>query len=148
MESDNKTYEINYLLSPLIPEDKVGEEVAVLRKAIEDKNSFIVGEDQVKMQKLAYPIAKYVNAYYGWFRFSSNPQTVSQIKSSFEKNDKILRAMLTEAAKDNPIRFASRKSSRSKEASQGEIAEKTEIKPEEIDQKLDAILAAGGEIKN
>ena len=37
MEKDNKTYEINYLMTPLILEDKVAEETAVLRKIIEDE---------------------------------------------------------------------------------------------------------------
>ena len=56
MDKDNKIYEINYLMTPLIPEDKVAENVAVFRKIIEDNKGLVVGEDQLKMQKLSYPI--------------------------------------------------------------------------------------------
>ena len=56
MDRDNKIYEINYLITPLVPEDKVVEEIAVFRKIIEDNKGFVVGEDQAKMQKLSYSI--------------------------------------------------------------------------------------------
>ena len=50
MDRDNKTYEINYLMTPLLPEDKLAEETAFLRKIIEDNKGFVVGEDQPKTQ--------------------------------------------------------------------------------------------------
>ena len=59
MERNNKIYEINYLMTPLIPEDRVAEETAVFRKIVEDNKGFVVGEDQPKMQKLSYAIKKF-----------------------------------------------------------------------------------------
>jgi len=142
MEKDNKTYEINYLMTPLLPEDKVAEETAVLRKIIEDNKGFVVGEDQPKTQKLSYPIKKFDSAYYGWFKFSAGAESVDNIKNGFNKNEKILRALVTEAGKENIVQFAPRYGAAmpKSEAVSSEKAEKVEIKPEQIDEKLAEIL--------
>lgn len=142
MDKDNKIYEINYLMTPLIPEDKVAEDVAVFRKIIEDNKGFVVGEDQAKMQKLSYSIKKFDNAYYGWFKFSVGAEFVDNIKNSFNKNEKILRSLITEAGKENIAKFAPRHGvgEAKLEGSSSETAEKVEIKPEQIDEKLAEIL--------
>ena len=142
MDGDNKIYEINYLMTPLIPEDKVAEETAVFRKIIEDNNGFVVGEDQPKMQRLSYAIKKFDNAYYGWFKFSVGTEFVDNIKSNFNKNEKILRALVTEAGKENSAQFAPRYGAAmpKPEGASSEKAEKVEIKPEQIDKKLEEIL--------
>ena len=142
MERENKTYEINYLMTPLLPEDKVAEETAVLRKIIEDNKGFVVGEDQPKTQKLSYPIKKFDSAYYGWFKFSAGAESIDNIKNGFNKNEKILRALVTEAGKENITQFALRYgvAMPKSEAVSLEKAEKVEIKPEQIDEKLAEIL--------
>ena len=142
MERDNKIYEINYLMTPLIPEDKVAEETAVFRKIVEDNKGFVVGEDQPKMQKLSYAIKKFDNAYYGWFKFSAGAESIDNIKNSFNKNENILRALITEAGKENVAQFAPRHGigAVKTEGSSAETLEKVEIKPEQIDEKLAEIL--------
>ena len=142
MEGNNKTYEINYLITPLIPEDRVTDNVAVFRKIIEDNKGFVLGEDQVKMQKLSYTINKFDNAYFGWFRFSVGADVVDNIKKEFSKNEKVLRALITEVGKDNVAQFAVRKipGMAKPEGLTSETAEKVEIKPEQIDKKLEEIL--------
>ena len=142
MDKDNKIYEINYLMTPLIPEDKVAEEMAVFRKIIEDNNGFVVGEDQPKMQRLSYAIKKFDNAYYGWFKFSVGTEFVDNIKSNFNKNEKVLRALVTEAGKENAVQSAPRHSAvaAKPEGSSLETSEKVKINPEQIDEKLAEIL--------
>lgn len=136
-------------MTPLIPEDKVAEGTAVLRKIIEDNKGFVVGEDQPKMQKLSYSIKKFDNAYYGWFKFSAGAEYVDNIKNSFNGNEKILRALIAEAGKESAAQFAPRHRPpvrqagammAKKEGSLSESTEKVEIKPEQIDQKLEEIL--------
>ena len=55
MERDNKIYEINYLMTPLIPEDKVAEDVAVFRKIIEDNKGFVVGKTSPRRRNCLIP---------------------------------------------------------------------------------------------
>ena len=156
MDRENKIYEINYLITPLVPEDKVVEEIAVFRKIIEDNKGFVVGEDQAKMQKLSYSIKKFDSAYYGWFKFSAGAESIDNIKNGFNKNEKVLRALITEAGKENVAQFAPRKNllvpaspegrrqtgagAGKSEGLSSEVAEKVEIKPEQIDKKLEEIL--------
>ena len=142
MDRDNKTYEINYLMTPLLPEEKVTEETAVLRKVIEDSKGFVVGEDQPKTQKLSYSIKKFDSAYYGWFKFSAGAESLDNIKNGFNKNEKILRALVTEAGKENIAQFAPRYGAAmpKPEGESSEKAGKVEIKPEQIDKKLEEIL--------
>ena len=142
MDGDNKIYEINYLMTPLIPEDKVAEETAVLRKIIEDNKGFVVGEDQPKTKKLSYPIKKFDSAYCGWFKFSAGAESIDNIKNGFNKNEKILRALVTEAGKENAVQSAPRHSvvAAKPEGSSLETSEKVKINPEQIDKKLEEIL--------
>lgn len=129
-------------MTPLIPEEKTAEETAVLRKVIEDNKGFVVGEDQPKMQRLSYPIKKFDKGYYGWFKFSAGAEFADNIKTGFNKNENILRALITEAGKENAAQFAPRygAGAAKPETASSETAEKVEIKPEQIDQKLEEIL--------
>ena len=144
MERDNKIYEINYLMTPLIPEDKVAEDVAVLRKIIEDNKGFVVGEDQPKMQKLSYAIKKFDNAYYGWFKFSAGAESIDNIKTVLTEAKRFCETLLLKPGKKiSPnlrpgMACLSRQERRSgkAEGASSETAEKVEIKPEQIDQKI------------
>lgn len=142
MDRDNKTYEINYLMTPLVTEDKIAEETSVLRKIIEDNKGLVMGEDQPKMQKLSYFIKKFDKAYYGWLKLSAGTGSIDNIKNSFNKNEKILRALVTEAGKENAAQFAPRYGAAApkQEAPSPETTEKIEINPEQIDEKLAEIL--------
>ena len=102
----------------------------------------MVGEDQPKMQRLSYAIKKFDNAYYGWFKFSVGTEFVDNIKSNFNKNEKVLRALVTEAGKENAVQSAPRHSAvaAKPEGSSLETSEKVKINPEQIDEKLAEIL--------
>lgn len=142
MDKDNRTYEINYLISPLVPEDKVADEVSVFRKIIEDNKAFVVSEDQAKMQKLAYSIKGFESAYFGWLRFSAKTDVVENIRKEFSKNEKVLRALVTDASKEESVQFVPKNGLGASKADKtgSEVEEKTEINPEQIDEKLEEIL--------
>lgn len=113
MENDStkKLYEVGYLLIPLIPEDKVVDEVNVFRSHIENAGGFIVSEEQPKMRKLAYDIKqrgivskklRFNDAYFGWIKFNATSEEVLAVKDSFDKNDKVLRFIIIKTTKDIP----------------------------------------------
>lgn len=141
MESDQKTYEIGYLLTPLLPEDKVAEEVSVLRKLIDDNSGFIMSEDHAKMQRLAYPVARNSSAYLGRIKFYAKSETVDKIKESFEKSDKTLRFLLTKTSKETAAQ-PSRRIRKIVKPAAATISEeeKKPIKPEEVDKKLEELI--------
>jgi len=129
METEQKMYEIGYLLSPLIPEEKLDEEIFVLRKSIEDKQGLIISEGRPKMQRLAYPINKLETAYFGWIKFMAEPSSLPEIK-----NPQIIRFLITEIIKSSPAKKIIKK----KKAIIPGIKEG--VKFEEIDKKLEELL--------
>jgi len=143
MEKESKIYEIGYLLSPLIPEDKLDGEISILREIIEKKQGLIVNEERARMQRLAYVIKRphigsFESAYFGWIKFMANPEIISEIKSSFDKNNNLARFLITETLKEDTSRRAPRKIIRRKPTTTPEI--KTEIKTEEVDKKLEELV--------
>lgn len=139
MENEQRIYEIGYLLSPLIPEEKIEEEIGSLRKIIENKKGLIMSESRPKLQKLAYPIKGNESAYFGWFRFNCHPETILEIKNSLEK-EKIIRFLLTQAVKERLVLISPKKARGKKKAVPPEIKQRGEIKLEEIDKKLEELL--------
>ncbi|MDO8493334.1 MAG: 30S ribosomal protein S6 [bacterium] len=113
MENDTtkKLYEVGYLLIPLIPEDKVADEVNTVRSYIENTGGFIVSEEQPKMRKLSYEIkqrgmaskkARFEDAYFGSMRFQATAEAVLAVNESLDKNDKILRFLMIKTVKEVP----------------------------------------------
>lgn len=140
MDREQKMYEIGYLLSPLIPEEKLDEEVSVLRKLIEDRQGLIINEGRPKMRKLAYPINKTESAYFGWVKFTASPEILKEIENPLKKNNKIIRFLIIKAVKETTVSMPARKIVKKKKPAGPK--EKIEIKPEEIDKKLEELLSS------
>lgn len=147
MEKNQKTYEIGYLLTPLIPEDKLNENVSVIRKFIEDKHGLILSEGRPKTQKLAYSIKKFDSAYFGWIKFIANSEIIDDVSASFEKNGNILRFLVVKPAKEaGVVKSRDKKLSARKKIAEARGIEgatgkkKEEVKSEEIDKKLEELL--------
>lgn len=133
METEQRMYEIGYLLSPLIPEEKLDEEISILRKIIEDKQGFIMSEARPKMQKLAYPIKKLETAYFGWIKFTAAPSSLPEIKSP-----QFIRFLITEIIKETLTPPPAKKIIKKKKTIISGIKEG--VKFEEIDKKLEELL--------
>ncbi len=146
MEKETKMYEIGYLLAPLIPEDKLDEEIFVLRKAIEDRKCLITSEERAKTRKLAYPVKKaplgsFDSAYFGWIKFIADAESSREIAEVLSKKPNIIRFLLIESDKEEaPRKERGKAVGANKEAAGDETAIKTEVKPEEIDKKLEELL--------
>lgn len=152
MENETKTYEIGYLLSPLVPEDKLDAEISVLRGLVESRKCLIMGEERARIRKLAYIVqkkgsGKFDTAYFGWIKFVADPAAIADIKSDFDKTANILRFLILDTTKSESVRKAAKKPAkpsgfRKKPAQGPETEIKTEIKPEEIDKKIEELLGA------
>lgn len=144
MDSDKKLYEVGYLLTPLIAEEKVGEEVNALRNSIESEGGFIASEEMPKMRKLAYEVShsitggkkkKYEDAYFGWMRYNVSPDKAEGINASFKKNPNVIRFLIINATVEQPkpLRDESKR-----------LAPKKDKKPamseQEIDKEIDQLV--------
>ncbi len=146
MERESKIYEIGYLLTPLIAEEKLPEEISVLRNLIENKHGLIIKEEAAKPRRLAYEIKKpnvgsFKNGYFGWIKFMIEPETVDELKKSIDKNSNIIRFVVLDITRDETVRkLPAEKIIKRKRPVVREAKPKEEIKTEEIDKKLEEIL--------
>lgn len=99
-EQEPKIYEIGYLLTPIIPQDALAENVVQTLKAPIDKlGGVITSEMDPSMIRLAYTIKKNIgnkkerfsDAYFGALRFKLLPEKAAVLKDVLDKSDKIIR---------------------------------------------------------
>lgn len=145
MEKEQEMYEIGYLLNPLLPEEKLDEEIFVLRNFIESgqagRHGFIISEERAKMHKLAYPIKKNGSAYFGWIKFVAEPEALAGIKNNFDKNGNVIRFLIIKGEQETESQSVSKKRKIIKRAPMAIDGGEKEIKTEEIDKKLEELLA-------
>jgi len=113
-KGENQVYELGYLLLSSIPEEKVLDVVASIKKAITlGGGEELDGETPFK-QPLAYQMSKTIGAsryvaneaYLGWIKFEVEPSGVPDIKTSLEKIDEILRLLIIKAPRETTFTFA------------------------------------------
>ncbi|MDP3727473.1 MAG: 30S ribosomal protein S6 [bacterium] len=100
---DVKTYEVAYLINPDIPEDGVFGEAGKITGAIQDAHGLVGKIEEPKRRKLAYPIEKFRNAYFGWTTFSVAPERLIDIEKRVAAEPAIIRHLIVEEVK-RPVR--------------------------------------------
>ncbi len=151
MEDESKIYEIGYLLTPLIADDKVSDETNNLRMAIEKFGGVILSEENPKMINLAYSVCKSVSsqksrfesAYFGSIKFNLNSEKVKKLKESFDKNDLILRFLIIKTIKDSQkisLTFVHQPAPMMQIKSRPKVEEKEKLSDQEIDREIENLL--------
>lgn len=140
VEADPKLYEIGYLLTPLIPVDKLADEVNLVRSAIEKEKGLITDEETPKNRQLAYEIKKFNMAYFGWIKFMARPDAIEGLKKNLEENGNILRFLILSAMQEIAFQKPAREPKlKNIEKQSADLPHKEKIKEEEIDRKLEEI---------
>jgi len=165
---DQKTYEIGYILSPLVSEEKLAEVFnKTVKAAVEAAGSSITAQQSPKMVALAYPISKMINnkrsifkdAYFGAVRFDAAPDVVHAAKELLDKAPEVIRHLLIVvpasaqplAAQKGPNARSARPEDRVEETPESEVAEpveepaaaegeKAEMTKEDIDKEIEGLL--------
>lgn len=147
---EQKGYELGYLISPALPEDGVLKVLEEMRSLIEAKGGMIENTQNPKQIRLAYPIKKATNAYFGTIQFLINPRSLSEIRTGVNTNSQVLRHLVIEWNKRLAARsIAQPPLRRPKEATPispfvaepvKKDMEAPRVDEAEIDKKLDEIL--------
>ncbi len=150
-----KTYEIGYLLSPLVPAEGLEEMVdALYRAAIEEQGGKLIFKTTPKLRPLAYPVTKmsankkisYTDGYFGAVKFQLTAEALVSVKLAFDKQDTILRSLIITIPKGadralSPRRNLGARRPKSAEAVPGsEIDHNLEMSKEEIDKEIEGLL--------
>lgn len=99
MDSEVKSYEIAYLISPDIAEDEVFGEAGKITGFIQDAHGLVGRIEEPKKRQLAYPIRKLKSGYFGWTVFSVAPEKLADIGKRVGAEKNIIRFLVVEEVK-------------------------------------------------
>ena len=113
---DSVSYELAFHVLPTVAEGEVPAVFESLKAAITKAGAEITDEEAPARFDLAYEIIKYLegrnrkftSAYFGWVRFSAQPEQVEAIDEAVEGTKELLRHLLiklTKVEEENPFRF-------------------------------------------
>lgn len=98
-----KTYELGYLLSPLVSSEQVGQTVEKeIKSLLKKAKAEVKDEVQARHRGLAYPIKKVVEhkgsifreAYFGSIVFTCAPENVPSLEEGLKKSPFLIRHLL------------------------------------------------------
>lgn len=100
MDTEQKKYEIAYLISPEVSDEEVFGEAGKITTAIQDLGGLINRIEEPKKRRLAFMIKKFRNGSFGWTTFSMMPGNLAEFKKTIDASAKtIFRYLITETAK-------------------------------------------------
>lgn len=106
-EAENKKeYELAYLLTPDISDDKIDSEVSELKDFITKNGGDVLQANLPEKRHLAYPVKKQNFAFFGVAYFNSDTESLDKIKKALVFYKKVLRyLLLNKIAKSEPVRL-------------------------------------------
>ncbi|OHA19222.1 MAG: hypothetical protein A3C08_00920 [Candidatus Taylorbacteria bacterium RIFCSPHIGHO2_02_FULL_47_18] len=155
-----RLYEISYLVSPALAEDKAPAALLPLKDLLAGKNVVVSAEESPKFRRLAYPIRVaahgekkqvFDSASFGWIRFESDADTIFEANKLLASSADIIRFLIVKAEKAVPVKpFQSYRTrperevpiSVSEKGTIGEEDKKPHVSQEELDRKIDELVGA------
>ncbi len=156
-EAQPRVYELGYLLLPSIPEENIPTMYGNLKDLVNSFGGEAISDEIPRMISLAYTMSKvtanvrskFNTAYFGWLKFSMNPEKVLELKKKLDLNTDVIRFLLLKTVKENTIaarRFVGRDAVRrpTSTTQKDGVGEEVvvPINKEEVDKEIDAMVAA------
>lgn len=95
MDSEQKNYELAYLLAPSLNNGEILTSEQKLSALIEQAGGVIRRKEAPKKRNLAYPIKKKTQGYFGWTTFRIASDALADLQKKI-KGENLLRSMITE----------------------------------------------------
>ena len=146
MATESKNYELAYLLSPSVPEEAALTWTGKLTNLITDNKGVIRRVNEPRKKRLAYPVKKANEAYFGYTTFSMAPGNTHAINKMLKADKDILRYLLTEEEIETRPPLLRPLYTKRVPPKPRPILREPELKPEEkldleaLDKKLEEIL--------
>ena len=143
MDSEQKKYEIAFLLSPTIAEEALLAHTQKINAALEADKAIISHAEMPRKRRLAYPIEKEANAYFGWIKFTAPADAVAEINKKIKLEKTTLRFLIVEdtihvTTMPRMLRMAPPTIIPTQPKREEETSERLDL--EELDKKLEEIL--------
>ncbi len=147
---ESRVYELGFHIVPSIAEEKLPAEVTIIKDLLENNGGAVIAEDFPKLKQLSYKMTKVVGAkhlkfdtaYFGWVKFEMDPEVVGKVKIALERNDNVLRFIITKTVRESTLAVIKPPTFRSdsKPAGTGEIPKNKEIKSPISEAELDKTI--------
>lgn len=155
-----RLYEISYLVSPALPEDKAGAALLPLKDLLAGKNVVVSAEEAPKFRRLAYPIRAAVaggkkqvfdSASFGWIRFEADAEIIGEAKKLLASSLDIIRFLIIKTETPEPPKAFTGRSLRHestatpfspKQTTESTPEVKAIVSEEELDRKIDELVGA------
>lgn len=150
------TYEVGYLISPNLSEDKAKDVVAHIASSITKHEGEVVSEGALTTKQLAYEIItagvgkknRFKTAYFGFTLFKAFSEEVPAIKKAIEKDSHIVRLILIRKDRETVlmpveeaiVEGAPTESGVAPVADVSEVVAEEKIDEVEIDKKIDSLV--------
>lgn len=149
--TESRIYEIGYLLSPFLTEEELASVVSKIKDITKEQGATFVFEEDPKKIELAYTMTKNISnknknfdeAYFGWFKFESNPETIALIEENIKKIEAIIRFLLVKTTRENnfiPRKFVRRQSTFKDSSLKTDDTSTEAVDEKKIDQEIDALV--------
>lgn len=108
---DPRVYELGFLLSPAVREEDLDTRVDELKNIITDANGSVIDGSRPEFIDLAYEMIKVIEnknirfrqGYFGWIKFNLTPDQLKTVTELFEKNQFIIRMLVTKTVFENTV---------------------------------------------
>jgi small subunit ribosomal protein S6 len=130
MANQNRAmYELLYVVNTVLNDDQINDICDRVAGYIRDNDGEVIEEDRWGSRRLAYPIEKKRNGYYGIVYFRSGPQLIARLDRALRINDDILRHLVLRYDAKMERHFEQRKTDAAKRAEAAEATAESEGTP-------------------
>jgi len=149
---DGRVYELGYILVPALSEDESVAMAGTLRDEMEKAGGVYISSELPKHMELAYPMVKpiankkqsFTEGYFGWMKFEIDPAVAEKMNKAFIRDDRMVRHLMIKTVRENTVigkRMVTRGEGARKKYTKKDDEPAVEINKEEVDKKLDELLA-------
>lgn len=149
--TESRIYEIGYLLNPFLSEEELALIVSKIKDITKEQGGTFVFEEDPKKMELAYTMTKNISnknknfdeAYFGWFKFESTPESIALIEENLKKLEAIIRFLLVKTTRENnfiPKKFVRRQSTFKDSSVKTDDVSTEVIDEKKIDEEIDALV--------
>ncbi len=138
-------YEASFLITSAVSEDKIADEFAHIKAALEKAGAEFIAEEAPKFMTLAYTMErtvdskkhKYNDGYFGWVKFELPVALISNIDDFLSKAPNIFRHLIVKTVRENTL-YAAKLAADLKE--EKDKADGEAVPAKEIDKSIDALV--------
>lgn len=114
------TYELTYIINPVLNEDQTKDIVSRVNKYIEEREGKVLQVDEWGSKRLAYQINKKRNGYYVNMYFEAPGTLIQQMERAMEIEDNIMRYLTLKLDAKMLRHYAQHKAATAEEAAAAE----------------------------